>query len=486
MAGPVNPGPALSDVVWLSATEQADLLRRREISSAELVRAYLDRIEALNPELGAYVTVCADEALAAARLADAQLASGAPPGAPFLGVPISIKDLVETKGVRTTYSSRAFADYVPDFDAAVVRRLKDAGFVMLGKTNTPEFGNLSVTESILNGACRNPWDTERTTGGSSGGAAAAVAAGLCPVGHGSDGGGSVRTPASCCGVVGLKPARGRVSCAPGLGESMVGLSTDGALTRTVLDAAAMLDVMAGYETGDPYWASPPVRPFRDEVGVSPGALRVAFTTVSPMGTPMEPDCVAAVRATAAQLASLGHHVEEACPEVDPASYDILMRLWVTAPCYFPGDRAEMFEPLNRFVLEKARKNSSADYVEAVNALHRLSRKVVAFWDNYDVLLTSVLLRPPVPIGFMFAGTDDLSEQFLRDGLFLQFFTPLGNVTGLPGMSLPLHWSPDGLPIGVHVLGPPAGEAVLLRLAAQLEAASPWRDRRPELATALTV
>jgi Asp-tRNA(Asn)/Glu-tRNA(Gln) amidotransferase A subunit family amidase len=205
-----------------------------------------------------------------------------------------------------------------------------------------------------------------------------------------------------------------------------------------------------------------------------------------MGTPMEPDCVAAVRATAAQLASLGHHVEEACPVVDPASYDILMRLWVTAPCYFPGDRAEMFEPLNRFVLEKARKNSSADYVEAVNALHRLSRKVVAFWDNYDVLVTSVLLRPPVPIGFMFAGTDDLSEQFLRDGLFLQFFTPLGNVTGLPGMSLPLHWSPDGLPIGVHVLGPPAGEAVLLRLAAQLEAASPWRDRRPELATALTV
>jgi amidase len=247
----MNPGPALSDVVWFSATEQADLLRRREISSAELVRAYLDRIEALNPELGAYVTVCADEALAAARLADAQLASGAPPGAPFLGVPISIKDLVETKGVRTTYSSRAFADYVPDFDAAVVRRLKDAGFVMLGKTNTPEFGNLSVTESMLNGACRNPWDTGRTTGGSSGGAAAAVAAGLCPVGHGSDGGGSVRTPASCCGVVGLKPARGRVSCAPGLGESMVGLSTDGALTRTVLDAAAMLDVMAGYETGDP-------------------------------------------------------------------------------------------------------------------------------------------------------------------------------------------------------------------------------------------
>ena len=362
----------MSDVIWLSATEQADLLRRREISSTELVRAYLARIEALNPRLGAYVTVCADDALAAARAADQQLALPVPPDAPFLGVPISIKDLVETKGVRTTYSSRAFADYVPDFDAAVVRRLKNAGFVLLGKTNTPEFGNLSFTESILNGVCRNPWNTERTPGGSSGGAAAAVAAGLCPVGHGSDGGGSVRTPASCCGVVGLKPARGRISCAPGLGESMVGLSTDGTLTRTVLDAAAMLDVMAGYETGDPYWAPPPARPFRDEVGASPGTLRVAFTTVSPTGHPMTPECVAAVRSTARLLADLGHHVEEACPDVDPASYDILMRLWVTAPCYYPTDRAELFEPLNQFVLKMARENSSADYVEAVNALHRLS------------------------------------------------------------------------------------------------------------------
>lgn len=473
----------MKDVIWLSATEQADRLRRREISSTELVQAYLARIEALNPQLGAYVTVCADDALAGARAADQQLASPAPPDAPFLGVPISIKDLVETKGIRTTYSSRAFADYVPNFDAAVVRRLKNAGFVLLGKTNTPEFGNLSFTESILNGVCRNPWNTDRTPGGSSGGAAAAVAAGLCPVGHGSDGGGSVRTPASCCGVVGLKPARGRVSCAPGLGESMAGLSTDGVLTRTVLDAAAILDVMAGYETGDPYWAPPPARPFRDEVGASPGALRVAFTTVSPTGHPMTPECVAAVRSTAKLLADLGHHVEEACPDVDPASYDILMRLWVTAPCYYPTDRTDLFEPLNQFVLKMAREHSSADYVEAVNALHRLSRKIVAFWDDYDVLVTSTLLRPPVPVGFVYEGTDDLWEQFLREGLFLQYFTPLGNVTGLPGISLPLHWSPDGLPIGVHVLGSPAGEAPLLRLAAQLEAASPWRDRHPDLATA---
>ena len=469
------------DVIWKSATEQADLLRRREISSMELTETYLRRIEAIDPQVNSYVTVCADEALAAARKADERLASSSPPDAPFLGVPVSIKDLAETKGVRTTFSSRAFADYVPDFDASVVRRIKDAGFVLLGKTNTPEFGNLSFTESILNGACRNPWNLERTSGGSSGGAAAAVAAGLCPVGSGSDGGGSIRTPASCCGVVGLKPARGRISSGPTLGEYMVGLSTSGMLTRTVMDAAATLDVMAGYETGDPYWAPPPERPFRDEVGADPGKLRVAFTTVSPTGIPMTPECVAAVRSTAQQLAGLGHHVEEACPDVDPDSYDILMRLWVTAPCYHPSDRTDLFEPLTQFVLKMAQQNSSGEYVEAVNFLHALSRKIVAFWDNYDVLVTSVLLRPPVPVGFLYEGTDDMWEQYLRDGMFLQYFTPLGNVTGLPGISLPLHQSPDGLPIGVHVLGPPAGEAVLLRLAAQLEEASPWRDRHPDLA-----
>jgi amidase len=471
------------DPTWLSATEQADLLRRGDVSSTELTRHYLERIEELNPALGAYVTVCGGDALSAAARADEQLAGDAPQDQPFLGVPISIKDLTETKGVRTTFSSRAFADYVPDFDAAVARRIKDAGFVLLGKTNTPEFGNLSFTESILNGVSRNPWDLGRTSGGSSGGAAAAVAAGLCPVAHGSDGGGSIRTPASCCGVVGLKPARGRISHAPKLGEAMVGLSTDGVLARTVLDAATLLDVMAGYEVGDPYWAPEPVRPFREEVGADPGSLRIAYTTVSPTGRPMDPECVAAIRTAAQQLSALGHQVEEAAPAVDPDSYDTLMRLWVTAPCYYPTDRTDLFEPLTQFVLGLAREGSSAEYVEAVNLLHRLARDIVAFWNDYDVLLTTVLLRPPVPVGFVFEGTDDPWQQFMRDGMFLQYYTPLGNVTGQPGMSLPLHWTDEGLPVGVHLLGAPAGEATLIRLAAQLEAAAPWRDRHPDLTVA---
>jgi Asp-tRNA(Asn)/Glu-tRNA(Gln) amidotransferase A subunit family amidase len=282
-------------------------------------------------------------------------------------------------------------------------------------------------------------------------------------------------------VVGLKPSRGRVSCAPTLGEAMVGLSTNGTLTRTVADAAATLDVMAGYEIGDPYWAPPPQRPFAEEVGADPGRLRVAFTTTSPTGNPMDPDCVAAVRKAAELLSELGHQVEEACPEVDPASYDILMRLWVTAPCYHPVDDDSLIEPMSRFVLSKARETSSAEYVEAVIALHALSRRLVGFWNDYDVLVTSTLLRPPVPIGFMFEGGGDLWDQYFRDSLFLQYFTPLGNVTGLPGISLPLHWNDQGLPIGVHVLGPPVGEPLLLRLAAQLEEAVPWRDRHPDLA-----
>ena len=246
----------MDGLAFLSATEQAELVRREEVSPTELVELYLERIERLDPELNAYVTVCAEEARTAA--------AGELPEGPFRGVPLPIKDLNETAGVRTTFSSRAFADYVPEFDSAVVRRLKEAGFILLGKTNTPELGSTAVTESVLNGACRNPWDTTRTPGGSSGGAAAAVASGMAPAAHGSDGGGSIRIPASCCGIFGIKPSRGRVSPAPYGG--LEGLSTSGPLTRTVLDSAALLDVMAGYETGDPYWAPPPERPFADEVG----------------------------------------------------------------------------------------------------------------------------------------------------------------------------------------------------------------------------
>ena len=262
------------ELAFLPATEQARLVREREVTPLELVELYLERIERLDPELGAYVTVCGDEALA-----DARAKTDAPAEAPFYGVPISLKDLDTTAGIRTTFSCPAFATHVPDFDLAHIAKLRAAGFVILGKTNTPEFGTTAFTDSVLNGPCRTPWDLTRNSGGSSGGAAAALAAGLCAISQGSDGGGSLRIPGSCCGVLGFKASRGRVSnspFAPG-----IGLGTTGPLARTTADAAAYLDVVGGYEWGDPFPPPPPERPYVEEIGVDPGRLRVALTTAPP-------------------------------------------------------------------------------------------------------------------------------------------------------------------------------------------------------------
>jgi amidase len=451
-------------LAFLTATEQADLIRRREVTSVELVETYLERIDRLDPELNAYVTVCADEARAAA--------SGPLPDGPFLGVPLPIKDLNETAGIRTTFSSRAFADYVPGFDGSVVRRLKEAGFVVLGKTNTPELGLTAVTESELNGPCRNPWDPSRTAGGSSGGAAAAVAAGLAPAAQGSDGGGSIRIPASCCGLFGIKPARGRVSPAPYGG--LEGFSTSGPIARTVLDAAALLDVMAGYETGDPYWAPPPERPFADEVGADPGRLRIALTATPPIDAPVARECTSAAQDAASLLEELGHTVDEAAPEWDgDRLFSGFMKVWQVMPALQPLPR-DLFEPETQALMEAAAKLGAVDYVRATVGLREVSRRIVAFFECYDLLLTPTLAQPPVPIGAL--EDDDPWVQFANAGRFTPF-TQVANITGLPAVSLPLSWS-GGLPIGVQLVGRPAGEAALIRVSAQLEQARPWRDRRP--------
>jgi amidase len=455
-------------VEFLTATEQAELVRRSEVSPVELVQTYLERIERLDPQLNAFVTVCGDEALRAARAADAE-----PTERPFHGVPLPIKDLNETAGIRTTFSSRRFADNVPSFDTAVVRRLKGAGFIVIGKTNTPEFGSTAVTESELNGACRNPWDTSRTAGGSSGGAAAAVAAGLAPAAHGSDGGGSIRIPASCCGIFGIKPSRGRVSPSPYGG--LEGLSTSGPLTRTVLDAAALLDVFAGYETGDPYWAPLPERPFVDEVGAGPGRLRIALTATPPIEAPVAAECLAAAEDAAALLAELGHSVEEATPAWGSAGlFPLFMRVWQVGPALYGPDFSQ-FEPMNRALAESARATTSLEYVQATAALRELARRIVAFWDDYDLLLTPTLAQPPVPIGAL--ADDDPWQQIRNAGQFTPF-TQIANITGQPAVSVPLRWTDEGVPIGVQLVGGPADEATLFRVSAELEQARPWRDRRP--------
>jgi amidase len=456
----------MDELAFLSATAQADLVRRGEVTPVELVETYLERIERLDPELNAFVTVCGEEARAAA--------AGELPDGPFRGVPLPIKDLQETAGIRTTFSSRAYADYVPDFDVAVVRRLKEAGFVVIGKTNTPELGITAVTESELNGVCRNPWDTTRTPGGSSGGAAVAVTAGLAPAAHGTDGGGSIRIPASCCGVFGIKPARGRVSLAPYGGHE--GFSSSGPLARSVLDAAALLDVMAGYEPGDPWWAPPPARPFVEEVGAEPGELRVAVTTTPPIDAEVAPECVAAAEGAAALLGELGHTVDEAMPPwADGKLIDLFMTVWKV----IPGMREkppELFEPMNRVLIEAGEETNAVDYVNATQALRGWARRVAAFWDEYDLVLTPTLAQPPPPVGALM-DPDDPWGNFDRAWRFTPF-TQVANVTGLPAVSAPLHWSAEGLPIGVQLIGRPADEATLIRVSAQLEQARPWRDRRP--------
>jgi len=386
-----------------------------------------------------------------------------------------VKDLTETAGVRTTFSSRAFADYVPEADAAVVRRMKDAGFVVLGKSNTPEFGITAVTESELNGACRNPWDTGRTPGGSSGGAAAAVAAGVLALAHGSDGGGSIRIPAACCGLFGLKPSRGRVSPAPFVSGSLE-LSQNGPLSVTVRDAAAFLDVLAGYEWGDAHVLPPPERPFVDEVGRDPGRLRIAFTDVPPIPYPVDPAAVTVARAAADALAVLGHDVVEETP---PWRDENLLRafavLWQTAPALFPVSERSLLMPLSRALAESADRASSVALAEATVALQRAARRVVAFWRDVDVVLTPALAKLPVPIGWVFEP-DDPWEQFRRGGQFTPF-TPLVNVTGQPAACVPFDVV-DGLPVGIQLIGPPVGEALLVRLAAQIEDAHPWANRLP--------
>jgi amidase len=438
-----------------TALEQAAAVRAGDLSAVELAEAAIARIEETNPRLNFLVTDCFEQALASAAV-----------DGPFRGVPMLVKDLTETAGIRTTFSSRAFADYVPSTDTAIVRRMKQAGFVVLGKTNTPEFGITAVTESDLNGACRNPWNTERTPGGSSGGAAAAVAAGVLPLAHGSDGGGSIRVPASCCGLFGIKPARGRVSPAP-FGSGSLELGQSGPLATNVRDAAAFLDVLAGYEAGDAHWALPPERPFLAECDLEPGRLRIAFTTEPALPYPVEPEVAAVARDAANVLAALGHDVVEATPPWrDEGLLDAFASLWQLTPALYDVADESMLMPLNRMLAQRARDTSSVDYARAGATLQLAARRIVAFWDELDVVLTPGLAKLPVPIGWIFEP-DEPWRQFERGAEFTPF-TPIVNVTGQPAATIPFGVV-DGLPVGVQLIGRPADEATLFRLSAQLEA-----------------
>jgi amidase len=451
------------DAAGLPALEQARLIRERAVSPREIVEEYLERIDRLDGVLNSYVTVCAERALAEARQ---------PRPGPFSGVPLPIKDLAETGGIRTTFSSRAFADYVPSSDSALVRRIRDAGFIVLGKTNTPEFGTTVVTESDLNGICRNPWNESHTPGGSSGGAAAAVAAGLAPLAQGGDGAGSIRIPASCCGLFGLKPTRGRTSTAPF--GNVHGLATYGPLARTVADAAAFLDVISGAEPGDPHAAPPPARPFLDEVGTPPGRLRVALVLDPPTNSKPDPVCANVARDAAAVLAELGHAVKEVPVRWRDDLGELFTLVWQSIPSVYVSD-ASQIEPLNAAFATRARETSSFEYVRAFKRLQEYGRTVAAFCAGYDVVLTPTLARPPVPVGWV-REPEDPWEQHARAMEFAPYTAP-ANVAGLPAASVPFGWTENGLPVGIQLLASAGGEPVLLRLSAQIEEVRPWAEKR---------
>lgn len=468
------------DFAFLDATAQAELVRKREVTPLELVNAAIERIEHLNPILNAVVTPMYEQARAAA--------AGRLPRGPFSGVPFLIKDIVASyAGVRMTLGSKFFRDLVPNQDSELVVRLKRAGLIVLGKTNTPELGLLPTTEPWLFGPSRNPWDTSKTTGGSSGGSAAAVAAGMVAMAHANDGGGSIRIPASCCGVFGLKPTRARNPLGPNFGDLMGGFVVEHAVTRTVRDSAALLDVTSGPDLGDPYWAPPPKRPFLKEVGVEPGRLRIAFTSKAATGVPVHADCVDAVRDAAVLCAELGHEVIEAMPKIDGELVGRNFMIVWAAGCAWTIDSAalvlnrkvtpEEFEPATWAVYEIGKGLSASDYLGAVTILQAISRDFARFFVDYDILLTPTLAEPPLPLGSFDSPPEDPLWAQRRAAKFCPF-TPICNITGQPAMSMPLYWNADGLPIGTHFIGRFGDEATLFRLAAQLEVARPWANRRP--------
>jgi len=474
-----------TDLAALDVTAQAGLLRAGEVSAVDLVDAAIERAERLNPSINAIIHP---------RYDAARKDAAAGPAGPYAGVPIVFKDLGGAQsgephhmGVRALKA----IDYRAPQDSALALRLRAAGFISIGRTNTPEWGSTITTEPIAYGPSRNPWNLDHSTGGSSGGSAAAVAAGIVAAGHASDGGGSIRIPASECGLVGLKPSRGRVSNGPDIGEAWMGSTTNGAVTRTVRDAAAMLDVLAGYVTGDPYAAPPFDRPLVEEVGADPGVLRVGVLDHPVLGAEGHSECAAAVDATAQLLQSLGHQVEVAWPAAigDPGfaeHFRTIVATW-TANDIADLERilgrevtADDIEPDNMALGMLGRTISGPQYVAAMVEVHAWCRKVLDWWHpvdgsrGFDVLVTPTIATPPPPIGY-------LSEPGKGYRIFeLLQYTAQFNVTGQPAISLPLHMTPDGLPVGVQFVGGFSREDLLVRLAAQLETAAPWADRRPPL------
>lgn len=461
------------------------------VSPAELTAAAIARAEAINPKLNAIIHPRFDKAAN-----EAAALSAGPVTTPLHGVPVVVKDLeAAIAGEPHHMGSRALknAGYIAPTDSNIARRLRRAGAVVIGRTNTPEFGSTITTEPLAYGAAHNPWNLEHSTGGSSGGSAASVAARIVAIGHANDGGGSIRIPASECGLVGLKPSRGRISKGPDTGESWMGATIDGVVTRSVRDTALMLDILAGYETGDPYTAPPFARPLMEELGRPVGFLRIGILDRPLMdGGVDHPETRESMKRTRALLESLGHIVEEAHPVAmgDPDFPDTFTGIVAVATDAGLADVERIIgrpvgeddiEMDNLFMREIGKSISGSQYVSMVNWMHAWSRRMLDWWmpadgsQGYDLLVTPTLAGPPPKLGWLTGP-----EAGLRLRSILQY-TAQFNVTGQPAISLPLHWSADGLPMGVQFVAAANREDVLVRIASQLEAAAPWRDKMPPIA-----
>jgi len=483
----------------------AELVRSRQVKPAELVEEAIARIDRYNPSLNAVVHKMYGQALEAA--------ASDLPGGPFKGVPFLLKDLMAFyKGEPLTNSSRFFKDYVPDFDSELVKRYRNAGLIVVGKTNTPEFGMAFVTEPQLHGATHNPWELSRTPGGSSGGSAATVAARIVPIAHGGDGGGSIRIPSSCCGVFGLKPTRGRNPLGPYYGDAWRGFACEHVITRSVRDSAAILDATAGPDTGAPYCCEPPVDTFLSEVGKEPGILRIAFTAQPFFSDSVDAECVTGLESTVKLCEELGHNVEEALPELD---YKSIANAFVMVVCSETRAAIEQAElELNRKASFKdfedetwvaallGKKCRASDLSKALNLIQSAGREVGRFFEKYDILLTPTNAALPLPIGYsVVSGFQRIALKvlgrlnagglinllggipvFAERAFVFAAYTPLFNATGQPAMSVPLYWTDDGLPVGMQFAGRYGDEATLFRLAGQLEKARPWADRVPPVCT----
>ncbi|HEX2306825.1 MAG TPA: amidase [Jatrophihabitantaceae bacterium] len=466
----------------MTALEQAAAVKARQVSPSELVEHYLDRIDRLDGQLGAFVTVTADAARAEAAAATRRVLDGAELPALY-GVPLAVKDLNATKGVPTKLGSRVFADWVPDYDDNVVVRMRQAGTISLGKTSVPEIGLPCYTEPVIGPPARTPWDTTRLAGGSSGGAAAAVAGGLLPIAQGSDGGGSIRIPASLCGLVGLKPSRGRVSRGPIDGDA-VGLSVLGPLAHTVRDAAAFLDAVAGPMPGDPTWAPPlPAgETFLAACDRPPGRLRIARTLGSPIATDIDPEVVQAWEEATVLLAGLGHEIIDVDALLPDDAVPLFESVWAAgaAGAPIPPDLEPELVPLTRYLRQRGRALTAGQYAQAIGGLYTMCRRAIVAMADFDAILTPTLAQLARPVGWFTAGGDP-AEDFERQKRFTPW-TALYNSSGQPAISLPLFQSASGLPIGIMLAGRPAGETALLSLAAQVEEAVPWHARHPAIWT----